>query len=81
MSKKDVYKIMIDNKPYDFPSQYLTLEDIKRIGSIKEEYGVWMKIHGPGDDPEITKDEKIDLSEPGRDKFFSGPKKITDGRY
>jgi hypothetical protein len=79
-SKAKTYKIMVDNKPCDWDSQFITGKDIKQLAGVKIEYGVWLKIPGPDPDVEVRDDERIDLEGPGREKFFTGPKQTTEGK-
>lgn len=77
--KPTTYKILIDNKPFDHPNQFITGKEIKNFVSAPANYGVWLKVKGSGKDKEIGDDERVDLSEPGREHFFTGPKTTTEG--
>ena len=76
---QDDFKIMIDNKPYDYENKLITGREIKEKGNVNSSYGVWLKVNGPDQDQEISDDESIDLSQPGRELFFTGPKTTTEG--
>ncbi len=80
MKEEKVYKIMVDNKPFDWHAQFITGRDIKNLVGAPADYGVWIKVKGPGKDIEVGDDEKVDLSQPGREHFFTGPKSTTEGR-
>ena len=76
---KDIFKIIIDNKPYDHENDFITGREIKEKGEIDSSYGVWLKVDGPDPDKEVGNDESINLNDPGREHFFTGPKTTTEG--
>jgi len=73
------FKILIDQKPFDVSEQFITGTKIKQLVNAPSNYGVWLKVHGPGDDIEIGDNEQVDLSEKGREHFFTGSKTTTEG--
>lgn len=73
------FKIIIDNKPFEHPTEFITGKEVKNYVNAPANYGVWIKTKGPGEDPPVGDDEKIDLSQPGREHFFTGPKNTTEG--
>ena len=73
------YKIIIDNKPFEHPRQFITGREVKEYVKAPSDYGVWLKVRGPGKDKEIGDNEQVDLSQPGREHFFTGPKVTTEG--
>ncbi len=77
--EKKTYKIMIDQKPYDWSDQLITGTQIKQLVGVDMSYGVWLKVHGPGEDLPIGDQEQVDLSEPGREQFFTAPTQTTEG--
>ncbi len=76
--KSTAYKILIDQKPFDHPNQFITGKQIKNYVNAPANYGAWAKIKG-AKDVEIGDDEQFDLSLPGREHFFTGPKTTTEG--
>lgn len=74
-----MYKIIIDNRPFEHENKLITAREIKEKAEIDSSYGVWLKVNGPEPDREIIGDESIDLSQPGREHFFTGPKTTTEG--
>ena len=76
---KQMYKIMIDQKPYEVADQFITGAQIKALAHVPANYGVWLKVTGPRDDEEILDNDEVDLSEPGREHFFTGSKSTTEG--
>ena len=73
------YKILIDNKPFDHPSQFITGKEIKTYVNAPANFGAWLKGKGHDQDKEIGDNEQLDLSVPGREHFFTGPKTTTEG--
>ena len=75
-----VFRLIIDNKPFEWPHPVITGNQIKQLVNAKPEYGVWQVVPGPGDDEEIGDDQKVELSQaPGHNRFITGPKQTTEG--
>ena len=80
MSKlEQKFKIMIDQKPFEVEEQFITGVHIKAIVGAPANYGVWLKVNGPGPDKEIADNEQVDLAQPGREHFFTGAMTTTEG--
>ena len=73
------YKILIDQKPFDWGERYITGSQIKTLAGAPANYGVWLKTNGPDPDLEISDHEQVDLEQPGREHFFTGSKATTEG--
>ena len=78
-SKDHPYKIMIDQKPFDRSDQFTTGAQIKQLAGVDMSYGVWLKVHGHGEDMSIGDQEQVDLSDPGREHFLTAPTQTTEG--
>jgi hypothetical protein len=74
------YHLTIDHKPFKWPRETITGNEIKKLVDAKPEYGVWRVVHGPGDDEEIGDHQHVDLKKPHHDVFITGPKKSTEGQ-
>jgi hypothetical protein len=72
-------KILIDQKPFELHSKYITGSQIKTLVGVPADYGVWIKRNGPDPDIEVNDNEQVDLDEPGREHFFTGSKRTTEG--
>lgn len=72
-------KILVDQKPFEIESQFITGSQIKSLVGAPSNYGVWLKVSGPNQDKEIGDNEQIDLAQPGREHFFTGAKNTTEG--
>ena len=79
MSEKKGFKIKIDNKNFEHPNQFITGSEIKTLAGVPPDYGVWLKVTGPGQDRRINDNEQVDLSKPGTDHFFTGKTTTTEG--
>jgi hypothetical protein len=77
--KPKEFKLQINRKPYEWPRPAITGADIKRLAGSPAEYVVNQLIDGPGEDPEIADDQKVDLSEKGIEKFVTRKPKTTPG--
>ncbi len=78
-NKEKTFKIIVDQKPYNWEEKFITGAELKELASVDLSYGVWLKVNGPGDDISIDNDEGFDLSQPGREHFFTGPTQTVDG--
>lgn len=78
-TEKKKYKILIDQKPFEWGERYITGSQIKILVAVPANYGVWLKTNGPEPDKEIMDNEQIDLEQPGREHFFTGSKGTTEG--
>ena len=77
--KPHVFEIIVDRKHHNWPEQYITGLQLKRLAGVDPAtYSVWMQVPGK-DDPEIADNERVDLAKPGVEKFFTGKKQTTEG--
>jgi hypothetical protein len=74
-----IYRFSVDNKPFEQRDPFITGAQIKALVNAPVSYGVWLVVPGPADDQEIGDNEKVDLREPGRERFITGPKQTTEG--
>lgn len=79
MAKQEKYKILVDQKPFDWDDQLITGAQIKSLVAAPANYGVWLKVNGPEPDKQIEDNEQVDLSQPGREHFFTGATTTTEG--
>ena len=69
MSKNRKFKI--ENTSYEWPNQYITGSEIRGVGpGIPESMDLFLKVSG-NVGRLIANDEKIDLDQPGIEKFYS----------
>jgi hypothetical protein len=75
------YHLTIDHKPFSWPREIITGNEIKELVQAKPEYGVWRVIDGPGDDEEVGDHQRVHLKkDPKENIFITGPKKSTEGQ-
>ena len=77
--KDKVFKILVDQKPFDWAEQFITGLEIKGLVGVGSDKSVWMKVNGPNDDVPVADSQQIDLSPPGREHFFTGDAQTTEG--
>ena len=73
------FNINVDRRPFSWPRQFITGTEIKGLVTAPSEYGVWLVVPGPAEDKPIGDDEKVDLGQPGVERFITGPTKTTEG--
>lgn len=73
------FKIVVDQKPHDWPKPAITGLEIKTLAGVDpKNYDAWQDVRGP-EDLLIKDDGKIDLTDKGTEKFFTGKKTTTEG--
>jgi hypothetical protein len=73
------YTYSIDNKPKESANQSITGSEIRQAGNVPADYSIFLKVNGPGDDELIEDNQKVDLSVPGRDHFYSSKRNTNNG--
>ena len=77
--KPEVYKILVDHKPHDWPRPFITGAEIKRLAGVDlATYDAWQDVAGP-EDKLIGDNERADLTRPGTEKFYAIKKTTTEG--
>ena len=76
---QEVYKYSIDNKPKESKDQVIAGKEIREAGSVPADYSIFLKINGSGEDELIEDTEKVDLSKPGREQFYSAKRNTNNG--
>lgn len=64
-------KITINNKEYEWPEQYITGRDVRKIAKIPPDEELYLAIKKPWEDERIEDDTRVDLARPGIEHFFS----------
>jgi len=71
--------IFVDRKKHDWEEDCITGLQIKNLAGVDvASYNVWQDVPGPEDIP-VEDNQKVDLTEPGVEKFFTGKKTSTEG--
>jgi hypothetical protein len=77
--KPQTYKIIVDQKPYDWPKSSITGLEIKGLAGVDAgAYDAWQDIRGP-EDLQIKDTDSINLTAAGTERFFTGKKTTTEG--
>jgi len=71
---KKKIRFTVNNQPFEWYKQYISLLEIKQIGNIGDDEEVYLRIPEPFDDELLTEDNKIDLARPGTEHFYSKAK-------
>jgi hypothetical protein len=71
MTDKGPWKLIINQKPYEWPNPQITGRDIKKLAGSPTDWIVNQIIAGPGEDPEIGDDTPVDLTVRGHDRFVT----------
>lgn len=75
---KKQFALVIDQKKYEWPEPLINGDQIKKLAGVPHTYRVWQDLPGPNDPP-VKDDEEVDLTKPGREKFFTGENNSTEG--
>jgi hypothetical protein len=77
--RHDTYKIVVDQKPHDWPKAVITGLEIKKLAGVDPAtYDAWQDVRGP-EDLLIKDNQKVDLKPNGTERFFTGKKTTTEG--
>lgn len=67
------YKFAVDGRPFESEQPILTGAQIKAKASVDPSFGLFLEGHGHHPDEQIGDGQKVDLREPGREKFYTAP--------
>jgi hypothetical protein len=67
------YKFTVDGRNFESEQPILTGAQIKAKASVDPSFGLFLEGHGHKPDEQIADNQKVDLSEPGREKFYTAP--------
>ena len=67
------YKLMVDDKPLESDESQLTGAQIKALAQVDPSFGLFLEGRGHDSDQQIADHETVDLSEPGREQFYTLP--------
>jgi hypothetical protein len=78
-SRNHEWKLIIDNKDFEWNKQFIYGSDVRRLRSIPTEYQIFLVIKGPWEDEPINDGDKVDLARPGIEHFYSCKPNTTNG--
>ena len=69
-------KVIINQNLFEWHKQYITGEQLRKLGMINPEHELYLKIELPFEDELINNDSRLDLARPGIEQFFSKEKLV-----
>jgi hypothetical protein len=80
-----VYRMFIDDKPYESSQRYLTGAQLREMAHIERQYRIFFEKHreenekgGHPPEREIHNANSVDLAEPGEEKFYTLRRPLMD---
>lgn len=74
------YRFKVNGKPYVWPERYITGEQVLTEAGLKPAKNYTLRVKIAGQPPKkVTLDEKVDLRQPGIEKFKAVPRDQTEG--
>jgi hypothetical protein len=73
-SKKNedqILHLMINEKSYDWSSQYISEQELRKLGNIPIEDEIFLAIRKPWEDELLNQNSQVDLARPGIEQFYS----------
>lgn len=78
------FPLTINKKPYKWAEQFINGAQIKELSESPKDWIVNQIVPGPGEDPEIKDDQKVDLDQkaqpPGEKKFTTRKPATSPGQ-
>ena len=83
MERENSFKLIVNKVEKDWPEEFIKGEQILTLAGSPSDWVVNQIVPGPGEDPEISKDQRVDLDEkaypPGIKKFQTRKPKTNPG--
>ncbi len=73
---KNVLFLLINKKQFEWHHEYITGEEIRKLGSIPVDDEIFLAIKKPWEDEPITNETKVNLARPEIEHFYSKQKEI-----
>jgi hypothetical protein len=67
------FKFSVDGRPFESARPDLSGAQIKAIASVDPSFALFLEGHGHAHDQQISDAQQVDLSEPGREQFYTAP--------
>ncbi len=74
---KNVLPLTINGKKYQWPKEYITGAEIKKLGDLPPEDDLFLEIEDPWEDEPIPDDKQVNIARPKTEHFYSTPKEVT----
>jgi hypothetical protein len=80
-----VLKLLINDKQYEWPQEYITGAEIRKLGNIPDGDEIFLAIKKPWEDEPIPDEKQVNLARPEIEHFYSKDKEykvtlIVNGR-
>ena len=79
MKPQKIHKYSIDGNTFETSNPIIKGSDLRSQGKVPADYEVYLEVNGPGDDEFIRNDQEVDLSQPGKEKFYSSKPTTNNG--
>jgi hypothetical protein len=66
MAEKHEFKLIVNKRDKEWPEEFITGAEIKKLAESPADWVVNQIVPGPGEDPEISDTQKVDLKEDAR---------------
>jgi hypothetical protein len=65
------YQIIIDGRPFSYKNQFISGEQIRKLGNVPKTNKIWFKVNKSDYKLEINNRDTVDLNRQGAEEFFS----------
>jgi hypothetical protein len=72
-----VLELTINGKKYEWNQQYITGDEIRRLGRIAKDEEIFLAVKKPWEDEPIPDDKQVNLARPEIEHFYSKAKELT----
>lgn len=79
MKPEKIHKYAIDGNNFETSNPIVKGSDLRSQGKVPADYEVYLEVNGPGDDELIGSDQEVDISQPGKEKFYSSKPTTNNG--
>jgi|SRR5450432_832826 len=78
-NEKKTLPLVINSKEFEWPEQYITGREIRKLGDISTDDEIFLQIKEPWSDELVLDNSRVDLARPGIEHFFSRevPKEVV----
>jgi hypothetical protein len=64
-------RITINKVPYDWGREFITAEQIRKLGNVTFDHDIYLEIEKPGEDELVTQETPVNVALPGVEHFYS----------
>ena len=74
---KKVFPLIINGKEFEWPLEYITGAEIRKLGNIPADDEIFLAIKKPWEDEPIPNEKQVNLARPEIEHFYSKQKEIV----